>query len=145
MEGMSDGENEGKREGATEGARNQVIRKHTDLDVYQRSFATAMKVFFLSKEFPPDEKFSLTSQCRRSSRPVAANITEARRKRKYPAAFISKLSDAEAEAAETQTWIQFAVECGYLDKETATPLYSEYDKIIGMLVVMATNPTKWSL
>jgi len=142
---MSDGENEGKREGATEGARKQVIRKHTDLDVYQRSFATAMKVFFLSKEFPPDEKFSLTSQCRRSSRSVAANITEAWRKRKYPAAFISKLSDAEAEAAETQTWIQFAVECGYLTKETATPLYSEYDKIIGMLVIMATNPTKWSL
>lgn len=124
--------------------RNQVIRKHTDLAVYQRSFSSTMDVFFLSKKFSSDEKFSLTSQCRRSSRSVAANITEAWRKRKYPAAFISKLSDAEAEAAETQTWIQFAVECGYLSKAAATPLYSDYDKIIGMLVTMATNPTKWS-
>lgn len=111
MEGMSDGENEGKREGE----RKNVIRRHTDLDVYQRSFLIAMRVFFLSKEFPTEEKYSLTSQCRRSSRSVAANITEAWRKRKYPSAFVAKLSDAEAEAAETQTWIQFAVECGYLN------------------------------
>jgi four helix bundle protein len=141
---MSDGEKEEQREGENAGLRKSVIRKHTDLDVYQRSFAAAMRVFFLSKEFPSEEKFSLTSQCRRSSRSVAANLTEAWRKRKYPAAFVSKLSDAEAEAAETQTWIQFAVECGYVDKETATPLYSEYDKIIGMLVKMATNPAHCS-
>lgn len=142
---MRAGENEGRRDTEIPATRKTVIRKHTDLDVYQRSFAGAMRMFILSREFPPDEKFSLTSQCRRSSRSVAANITEAWRKRKYPAAFIAKLSDAEAEAAETQTWIQFAVECGYLDKETATPLYTEYDAIIGMLVKMATNPTHWSL
>lgn len=70
---MSDGENEGRRDVEIPGTRKTVIRKHTDLDVYQRSFAAAMRVFILSKKFPSDEKFSLTSQCRRSSRSVATN------------------------------------------------------------------------
>ena len=124
--------------------REKQIRAHTDLEVYQRAFAAAMAWFDFSKRFPVEERYSLTDQGRRSSRSVCANLAEAWRKRKYPAAFVSTLSDAEAEAAETQTWIQFAVECGYVDKETATPLYSEYDKIIGMLVKMATNPAHCS-
>jgi four helix bundle protein len=97
---MSEGEKQ-----STETTRKSVVRKHTDLDVYQRAFATAMEVFRASKTFPPDEKYSLTDQCRRSSRSVCANLAEAWRKRRYPAAFVSKLSDSEAEAAETQTWI----------------------------------------
>ena len=88
------------------------IRSHRDLDVYRRAFATAMQIFRLSKTFPKDETFSLTDQGRRSSRSVCANLAEAWRKRRYEAAFISKLSDAETEAGETQVWLEFALECG---------------------------------
>lgn len=81
--------------------RKRILR-HTDLQVYQRSFSTAMAVFTLSKAFPPNERFSFTDQARRASRSVAANIPDAWRKRRYPAAFIAKLNDAEGEAAESQ-------------------------------------------
>src|SRR4051812_15797673 len=97
------------------------IRTHNELEVYRRAFATAMEVFNASKGFPKEEKYSLTDQMRRSSRSVCANLVEAWRKRRYEAAFISKLSDAEAEAAETQMWLQFAVQCKYLDREAAPP------------------------
>lgn len=119
------------------------INRHTDLEVYQKSFALAMKLFHVSGEFPKDERFSQIDQMRRSSRSVSANITEAWRKRRYPAAFVAKLSDAEGEAAETQTWIHFALECGYIDRETAKSLYSEYDAVLGMLVRMITDPSSW--
>jgi four helix bundle protein len=76
---------------------------------------------------------------------VCSNTAEAWRKRKYQAAFISKLADAEGEAAETQVWLQFAVKCEYLDRTAAKQLYSEYDAIIGMLVNMSRNPKTWSL
>ena len=87
------------------------IMNHTDLQVYQKAFATAMEIFQLSKAFPKEEIYSLTDQVRRSSRSVCANLAEAWRKRRYEAAFVSKLSDSEAEAAETQVWLEFAVEC----------------------------------
>jgi four helix bundle protein len=87
-----------------------------------------MKLFELSRKFPVEERYSLTDQVRRSSRSVSANTAEAWRKRRYPAAFVSKLSDAEGEAAETQTWIQFAVSCGYLEAEVGRSLYSEYTR-----------------
>ena len=121
--------------------RKRVVRKHTDLAVYERAFSAAMQFFKFSKEFPPEERFSLTDQGRRSS--VCANIAEAWRKRRYPAAFVAKLSDAEGEAAETQSWIQFAVNCGYLEPGKGRPLYSEYDAIIGKLVNMITRPDDW--
>jgi len=89
-----------------------VIQSHEELEVYQMAFETAMRVFE-SKAFPREETYSLTDQIRRSSRSVCSNIAEAWRKRRYEAAFVSKLNDAESEAAETQTWIQFAVECNY--------------------------------
>ncbi len=125
--------------------RKTTIRKHTDLEVYQRSFEAAMQFFELSKIFPVEERYSLTDQGRRSSRSVCANLAEAWRKRRYPAAFVSKLSDSEAEATETQTWIQFAVECNYIEREPARTLYAEYDDIIGMLVNMIKNPQSWKL
>ena len=125
--------------------RSELIRKHTDLRVYQRSFDAAMGVFNLSKKFPQEERYSLTDQCRRSSRSVCANLSEAWRKRRYAAAFVSKLSDSEAEAAETQTWLQFAVKCAYVDAEEVRDLYAEYDKIIGMLVNMINKPEAWKL
>jgi len=78
------------------------IQMHRDLRVYQRAFDLSMKIFEMSSAFPKEEKYSLTDQIRRSSRSVCANLAEAWRKRRYQAAFVSKLSDAEAEAAETQ-------------------------------------------
>jgi len=89
---------------------NERYRSHKDLRVFQLSYELAMEIFRISKSFPAVEKFSLTSQIRNSSRSVSANLTEAFRKRRYPKAFISKLSDAETEAAETQTWLEFARE-----------------------------------
>lgn len=95
--------------------------------------------------FPQGRNFSLTDRIRRSSRSVSANIAEARRKRRYEAAFIAKLNDAEGEAAETQTWIEFAVKCGYLEKEDGRQLYKQYDEIISMLVSMIVKSDSWIL
>lgn len=125
--------------------RKSKIVRHTDLDVYQRAFVVAMEVFRFSKEFHAEERYSLTDQIRRSSRSVAANIAEGWRKRRYPASFVNKLNDSEGEAAETQTWLQFAVECGYLESESARRLYSEYDDLIGMLIHMQNHPDQWCL
>ena len=92
------------------------ISWHQDLEVYKKAFAAAMRIFQLSKNFPKEETYSLTDQIRRSSRSVCANVGEAWRKRRYEAAFIAKISDAESESAETQTWLEFAVRCEYLEK-----------------------------
>jgi four helix bundle protein len=89
-----------------------------------------MRIFELSRSFPKEETYSLTDQIRRSSRSVCANLAEAWRKRRYKAAFVSKLSDSEGESAETQTWLEFAVHCEYLKKETGRELFKEYDEII---------------
>ncbi len=137
-------ERETRRVGEGEKRKSRVVR-HTDLEVYERAFAAAMKVFALTKSFPAEERYSLTDQIRRSSRSVCANIAEAWRKRRYEAAFISKLSDAEAEAAETQVWLQFCVECAYLDRSAAKLLYAEYDAITAMLVHMINHPTDWTI
>jgi four helix bundle protein len=119
------------------------IRSHRQLEVYQVAFESAMKVFRLSKAFPKEETYSMTDQVRRSSRSICANISEAWRKRRYQAAFLSKLSDAETEAAETQVWIEFAVNCEYLDRAVGRDLYRSYDSIIAMIVSMINNPGAW--
>lgn len=121
------------------------IRHFKELRVWQASMDAAMKIFEVTKRFPPEERYSLTDQIRRSSRSVAANVTEAWRKRRYPAAFISKLNDAESEAAETQTWIEFASRCGYLAPTDAENLTKEYEHICSQLVVMAENPNDWTI
>jgi len=124
---------------------SQKIQSHRDLQVYQRAFAVAMDLFELSKSFPKEETYSLTDQVRRCSRSVCANLAEAWRKRRYQAAFISKLCDSESEAAETQVWIEFAVKCGYLDRARAEPLYRAYDDVLRTLVGMMTHPETWVL
>lgn len=121
------------------------IRVHTELEVYQLAFETAMVIFECSKGFPREETYALTDQMRRSSRSVCANIAEAWRKRRYPADFVSKLSHAEAEAAETQVWLQFAVSCGYLDADRARDLCDAYDQILGKLVTMIGHPEQWTV
>ena len=90
------------------------ISVHRDLEVYKKAFDAAMQIFDLSRSFPKEETYSLTDQIRRSSRSVCANLAEAWRKRRYEKAFISKLSDSESEAAETQVWLEFATKCGYI-------------------------------
>ncbi|MGF1542035.1 MAG: four helix bundle protein [Pleurocapsa sp.] len=121
------------------------IKTHEDLKVYQIAFKAAMEIFKLSKQFPSEEKYSLTDQIRRSSRSVCANLAEAWRKRRYKAAFIAKLSDSESEAAEVQVWLKFAVECGYLEIDVGRNLYKDYNCILGSLVNMMNNPDKWIL
>jgi len=113
--------------------------------VYQMAFKSSMEIFFLTKSFPKDEAYSLTSQIRRSSRSVSSNIAEAFRKRRYEKAFTAKLSDSEAEAAETQVWLDYSLECGYLPKDLCYKVYQAYDKIIGMIVIMIQHPEKWSI
>lgn len=119
------------------------IREHTDLEVYRKAFDAAMLIFELSKKFPKEETYSLTDQIRRSSRSVCANLAEVWRKRRYKAAFIAKLSDAESEAAETQVWLEFATKCSYLQHDRAGGLYQAYDEILRMLVAMINKPQSW--
>ncbi len=119
------------------------IIRHSDLRVYQLAFQSAMSIFHLSKSFTAEEKFSLSDQIRRSSRSVAANIAEAWRKRRYEKSFIAKLSDAEAEAAETQTWLDFAKACGYIEEQQWTDLIEKYEYLISMLVKISNSPENW--
>jgi four helix bundle protein len=121
----------------------KLIKSHTELEVYQLAFDASMKIFELSKQFPTEERYSLTDQIRRSSRSVCANLAEAWRKRRYEGSFLLRLNDSESEAAETQTWLNFAVKCNYVDIETARELYRTYDNILGKLVNMISNPDPW--
>ena len=119
------------------------IRHFRDLDVYQNALATGLRVYELSKKFPAEERYALTDQIRRSSRSVCANIAEVWRKRRYEAAFVSKLSDAETEAAETQVHAEFAFHHAYLSREDFLKVDNAYEKIIGQLVKMIEQPQKW--
>ena len=112
--------------------------------MYQLAYNAAIEIYELSKKFPREELFGLTSQIRNSSRSVPANIAEAFRKRRYEKAFVAKLSDAEAEAAETQNWLDFARDHGYISKEKHKDLDDKYEEILAKLVVMANSPGKWS-
>jgi four helix bundle protein len=94
-----------------------VIRSFRDLEVYQSARREAHKIFLLSKSFPPEERFSLTDQIRRSSRAVGSMIAEAWARRRYKAAFISKLTDSLGEAMETQAWLDYALDCTYITPE----------------------------
>lgn len=120
-------------------------KTHRDLEVYAKAFDASMKIFEESKAFPSEERYSLTDQIRRASRSVCANLAEAWRKRRYEAAFVAKLSDVEAEAAETQVWIEFAVKCNYLKRDVGRFLYAAYDAIIATIVGMITHSKTWIL
>ncbi|MCL6102014.1 MAG: four helix bundle protein [Bacteroidetes bacterium] len=122
----------------------RVILSHADLNVFQNAFNRAVEIHEFSKKFPSEEKYSLTDQIRRSSRSVAANLAEAFRKRRYPKSFISKLTDSEGEAAETQVWLRFAYTFNYLNEEEFKNLNSEYSHILSQIVKMIRNPDKWS-
>ena len=111
----------------------KVLKSHRDLDVYKMAFAAAMRIFRLTKKYPKEEMYSMTDQIRSSSRSVCSCISEAWRKRRYKKVFINKISDAQQEAGETQTWLEFSLECEYVDKSVFDELDSEYQKILGKL------------
>ncbi|HOF86492.1 MAG TPA: four helix bundle protein [Armatimonadota bacterium] len=121
------------------------ITTHKELDVYARAFAISMRIFHLSRQFPREEMYALTDQLRRSSRSVCANLAEAWRKRRYEAAFIAKLSDVEAEAAETQVWLEFCGACEYLPREICDELSQAYDGVLRTIVGMISHPDSWVL
>ena len=120
-----------------------MIRSFRELTVYQKAFEQAMRIFELTKRFPKEEQYSLTDQSRRTSRSVCTNIGEAWRKRRYPAHFVSKLTDADAEATETMIWLDFALNCDYLAPSDHTELSAEYEEIGKMLGAMLAAPDKF--
>ncbi len=120
-----------------------AVQHFRDLKVYQRSFECANYIYKLTKTWPSDERYSLIDQIRRSSRSVSSNIAEAWRKRRYPAHFVSKLSDADSEIAESQTWIDFAHKCGYMSQEDFAKIDAAYERISGGIVRMMAEPEKW--
>lgn len=94
----------------------------------------------MSKKFPQEEMYSLTDQIRKASRSVCSHIAEAWGRRPYRGDFVNKLNMAESEALETQSWLENAVECSYVEKGVATELFQLYDRIVGALVSMQTSP-----
>jgi len=111
--------------------------------VFKKAFALAMEIFTISQKFPKEEKYSLTDQIRRSSRSVCANIAEAYRKRRYPAHFVSKISDSDAENSETQVWLLFSLECEYIDKSIYQKLLEKSEEVGKLLSHMMSNPEKY--
>lgn len=120
-----------------------MLHGHRDLKVFQLGYKLAMEIFHLSKNFPIEERYSLTDQIRRSSRSVATNIAEAFRKRRYPNAFVSKLTDSDAEGTETQVWLDFSLGCGYISQDDYKRLTSGYEDVGKMLSSMMNQPEKF--
>ncbi|HPR83372.1 MAG TPA: four helix bundle protein [Pontiellaceae bacterium] len=120
-----------------------LVKHFRDLRVYRTAFDAAMQIFELSKKWPSEERYSLTGQIRRSSRSVCEQIAEAWRKRRYSAHFRSKLTDADSEAAETQSWLEFALRCGYITKDQFVSLDAVYESINGGLVRMIDQSEQW--
>jgi four helix bundle protein len=106
-----------------------LVTHFKELRVHQQSFELAMEIYSLSRKWPVEGRYSLTDQIRRSSRSVCANIAEAWRKRRYPSHFVSKLSDADGEATETQNWLMFARACGYILQADFDKLWAGYESL----------------
>lgn len=119
------------------------ITSYKELRVYKAAMEAAMRIFEISKRFPAEERYSLTDQIRRASRSVCSNIGESWRKRRYRAAFVSKLSDSETEAEETRVWLEISWRCGYISQAEANSLDDDYDRILGQLVAMIDRPEPW--
>jgi four helix bundle protein len=119
------------------------MRGFQDLTVYKEAFRLAMEIFEISKEFPKEERYSLTDQIRRSSRSVCSNMAEAFRKRQYPKQFVSKLSDSDAESSETLVWLDFALSCKYISTEAHKELVQKNSEIGKMLGAMIKYPDKF--
>ncbi len=140
---MERGAQSAERKSRTSAGDRPVIKDFRELRVYQTAFQSALEVFELSKKWPQEERYSLVDQVRRSTRSVCASIAEAWRKRRYPASFVSKLSDADAEAGETLVWLDFARECGYLTADGAKELRDRYEHVCAQLVTMINQSETW--
>ena len=125
-------------------AKSKIVH-HWQLDVFQLARELSQRFFRASREFPTEERYSLTDQGRRASRAVSAMIAEAWRRRKYEAAFVNKLNEAEGEVAEAQVWVMHAVDCAYLAKAEGRELHRLCDRILGKLVNMGNRPEPWLL
>ena len=125
------------------GAPRENIRSFRELRVYQAAMDLAMEIFRISRTFPVEERYSLVDQIRKSSRSVCANLAEAWRKRRYQAAFVSKISDSESEAAETQVWLEFSCRCGYIKESTFRELDERYEHVLSQLVRMIADAGSW--
>jgi len=123
--------------------RKKIIRHYRDLEVYQKAFSAAMNIYKITANFPLEEKYSLVDQIRRSSRSACSNLAEAWRKRRYPAAFKNKLTDAMQEASETQCWLEFSLACHYIKKDVFEQLDQEYESILAMLNSMEKSHDKF--
>jgi four helix bundle protein len=110
---------------------------------YQKAFALAMRIYKISKTFPPEERFGLTSQIRSSSRSVCVNLVEAYKRRRYKDYYISKLNDSETENAETQVWLDFALACNYFTNEIFLELKTDNDEVAKLVLYMINNPDKF--
>lgn len=124
--------------------RPMPAKDHRELRVYQLAFESAVRIYEVTKTFPPEERYSLTDQIRRSSRSVCANTAEAWRKRRYPKSFVSKLSDADGEATETLVWLDFALRFGYLSEQTHKELADSFSHVCSQLTIMMNEPEKWT-
>lgn len=120
-----------------------LVTSSRELKVYKVAYMAAMEVFQLTKDFPVEERFDLTSQIRRSSRSVVSNIVEAWRRRRYPKNFVSKLTESETEADETLLWLDISLDCNYISNEKHAEISDKYDHILSMLVLMIKNQDKW--
>lgn len=119
------------------------INSFRDLIVYQKAYEVSMEIFEISKEYPKEEKYSLTDQIRRSSRSVCANISEAWAKRIYIKHFVSKLTDSLGEEYETETWIQYSKDCNYITTDQFKKFMDKCDEVRKMLISMINNPEKF--
>ena len=121
------------------------IESFKDLIVYKKAYKLAMEIFDISKGFPKEEKYSLIDQIRRSSRSVTSCIAESWAKRRYEKSFINKLTDSLGEENETEVWLDYSMDCNYIEKETNIKLLNEYEEVRKMLISMINNAGKWCL
>ncbi len=120
-----------------------IMRSYKELLIYQKAFNLAMDIREITRSFPKEEIYSLTNQIIRCSRSVCANFAEAYRRRKYPAHFLSKLTDADAENAETEVWLDFALACRYITEDEHRKLISQKEEVGKLLGDIFKNPDKY--
>jgi four helix bundle protein len=121
------------------------IESFKDLIVYQKAYKLAMEIFEISKNFPKEERYSLTDQIRRSSRSITTCIGESWARRRYVKSFVSKLVDGLGEEHETEVWLDYSLDCQYIIKEKHSHLIDGYDEVRKMLISMLNNPEKWCM
>ena len=121
----------------------EQINSFRDLILYQKAYVVSMEIFFLTKKYPKEEKYSLTDQIRRSSRSVCANVSESWAKRRYKKVFVNKLTDSLGEEFETETWLKYSLDCGYINKTEYKNLTKKYEEVRKMLIAIINNPDKF--